>query len=97
MWKIVPLFIIVLVVFGSIGFFVRSAGLIGGTAVERAVFKNSYQRSASIDARIATDEAVIAEINAQLSDINLDASTRSALEAQLSAARVRIATAKGQR
>lgn len=84
------------IVFG-VGFFaLRSLGLIGSVAVERAVFEQSYQRDAAQRARIATDEATLAEIQRKLSNTNLDQDTRNALEAQAAAARIRIATAKGE-
>jgi hypothetical protein len=96
-WKVVPLFLILVVVFGGIGFFTRSIGLWGGTIVEQKVFEASYQRKDSIKARIAADTAVITEIESKLMNPNLDANTRYNLEAQLSAARVRIATAENMK
>lgn len=90
-----PLVVLILVIMSAIGFAMNSLGLIGSTIVEREVFKQSYQRSASIDARIANDEAVIVEIIGQLQNPNLDDNTRFNLEAQKSAARVRINTARG--
>lgn len=95
-WRFLPLILGAMVVLAMVGFGLRSAGLIGGTIVERKVFEQSYQRSEAFKARIATDEAVMAEIEGQLKNPKLDDGTRFNLEAQLSAARVRIATAKGQ-
>ena len=74
----------------------NSAGIIGKTAVERAVFENSYQRDAGIKQQIATYEAQLAEIQRQLSSTSLDAAARSNLEAQASAIRVQLAAAKNQ-
>lgn len=93
-WKFSLLFLGVAVAATVVGFGLRSAGLIGGTAVEREVFEQSYQRSAAMAARIATDEAVLAEIQHQLRRPELSAATRNNLEAQASSARVRIATAR---
>ncbi len=93
-WKFLPLVILVMVVLAVIGFGLRSAGLIGTTVVERKVFEESYQRSEAIKAQIATDEAVLVEIEGKLNNPGLDEDTRFNLEAQASAARVRIATAK---
>jgi hypothetical protein len=87
---------VVIVVLVAIGFGTKYAGLWGDTYIERKVYEESYQRSESLKARIATDEAVLAEIEVQLSNTALDASTRTNLEAQARAARVRIHTAKSQ-
>lgn len=94
--RFLPLFLIVIVVLAAIGFGLRSAGVIGGTIVEREVFENSYQRSAALEAEIANNEAVLAEIERKLANQNLDSDTRANLEAQASAARIRIQTARGQ-
>lgn len=94
-FKILPLFLIVVVVLFAVGFGLKSLGLIGGTIVEREVFEQSYQRTAAIKAKIATDKAIIAEIERKLSNLSLDENTRINLEAQMSAARVRIAIARG--
>ena len=67
------------------------------TIIERKVYEESYQRSESLKARIAADEAVLAEIEVQLSNLELDSETRINLEAQARAARVRIATANKMR
>jgi hypothetical protein len=93
--RFLPLFLLVVVILGGLGFGARSLGLFGRTVVERKVFEHSYQRQASLDARIANDQAVLTEIERKLSSLNLDANTRVNLEAQASAARVRIATARG--
>lgn len=93
-WKVLPLVVLVLVVLGGIGFALNSAGIIGKTAVERKVFENSYQRSESVKSQIATEEAALKEIELQLENPNLDADTRYNLEAQASAARVRLDEAR---
>ena len=95
-FRFLPLFVGVVVILFVLFFALRGAGLIGGTAVERVVFENSYQRSEALKSQIATDEAVIMEIERKLLNPNLDGDTRFNLEAQLSAARIRIATAKGK-
>jgi hypothetical protein len=93
-WRFLPLCLIIIVVLFLIGFGLHSAGLFGKTVVERKVFENSYQRSESLKSQIATDEAVLIEIKRELSNPNLDANTRYNLEAQASAARIRIETAR---
>lgn len=93
-WKFGPLLIGTIVVLAAVGFGLRSLGYWGGTVVERKVFENSYQRSESLKAEIATNEAVLTEIERKLANTNLDADTRANLEAQASAARIRIETAK---
>lgn len=95
-WKFLPLIIAILVVLGGLGVAMRSAGLLGSTIVERKVFENSYQRSESLKAQIANDEAVLTEIERNLARPDLDSETRGALEAQAAAARVRLSTAKGK-
>ena len=89
-----PLLVTIIVILSVIGFGFNSFGLLGSTIVERKVFEHSYQRAEGLKARIATDEAVLAEIERKLTNPNLDADTRANLEAQASAARIRIATAR---
>ena len=93
-WSFLPLTLIVVVVLFVVGFGLKSLGFWGGTVVERKVFEQSYQRSEALKAQIATDEASIAEIEAKLTNPNLDEDTRYNLEAQLSAARIRIETTR---
>ncbi len=89
-----PLGVLIICIFFIIGFILNSVGMIGHTIVERTVYENSYQRSEGLKARIATDDAALAEIQIQLNSDNLDANTRTNLEAQTAAIRIRIATAK---
>lgn len=93
-FRFLPVFLLVVVVLFFVGFALKSAGIIGKTIVEREVFEQSYQRSEALRSRIATDEAVVSEISSKLLNPNLDEDTRFNLEAQLSAARVRISTAE---
>lgn len=69
-------------------------GIFTKTVVERKVFEQSYQRSEALKSQIATDEAVIAEIEGKLLNPNLDNNTKYNLKAQMSAARIRISTAR---
>lgn len=92
--QFLPLFVGVVVVLGLVGFGMNSLGLFGRTVVERKVFENSYQRSEALKSQIATDEATLVEIERKLSNPELDANTRTNLEAQASAARIRIDAAK---
>jgi len=94
--KFALLFVAVVVFLSVVGFGLKSVGLIGSTVVEREVFERSYQRTESIKAQIATDEAVLVEIQRKLTNANLEPSTIINLEAQASATRVRIAAAKGR-
>lgn len=95
-FRFLPLIVIAVLIMAALFFGLRSAGLIGGTVVERVVFEQSYQRSEALKSQIATDEAVIMEIERKMMNPSLDEDTRFNLEAHLSAARVRIATAKGR-
>lgn len=94
--KGIIIFLAVVVVLAGVGFGTKYLGLWGDTYVERKVYEGSYQRSESLKARIATDEAVLAEIKVQLTNKTLDVDTRTNLEAQARAARVRIRTVKSQ-
>lgn len=95
-FRFLPVFFLIIVVFGVTGFFTNWFGLIGGTVVERIVFEQSYQRSEAMKSKIAHEEAVLAEIQSKLLNPNLDENTRFNLKAQASAARIRLAKARGQ-
>ena len=95
-WRFLPITIVIIGILALLGFGLRSAGLFGDTIVERKVFENSYQRSEALKSQIAGDEAVLVEIERKLSNTTLDENTRTNLEAQASAARIRIATAKSK-
>ena len=93
-FRFLPIFVFVLLVLGGVGFLLSSGGIIGKTIVEREVFEQSFQRSTALAERVAVDTASLTEIERQLLNPNLDANTRFNLEAQASAARVRIQTAR---
>ena len=95
-WRFLPLFVAIIVIISLLGFALNSAGLLGRTVVQRKVFENSYQRSEALKAQIAMDEAVLVEIEGKLRNPNLNENTRFNLEAQASAARVRIETVRRQ-
>lgn len=95
-FRFLPLFVGAVVVLFALGFGLRSLGLIGETVVERKVFEQSYQRSEALKSRIAIDKATLAEIAGKLSNPNLDKNTRFNLQAQASAARIRISTARSK-
>lgn len=95
-FRFLPLFLLVTVVLSIVSFVMFSGGKIGRTVVERKVFEQSYQRSAALESQIATDEATLAEIERKLTNPNLDENTRFNLEAQASAARVRLQTTRNQ-
>lgn len=95
-WRVFLTAVVAAVVIGAVGFGLNALGVIGGTAVERKVFENSYQRSEAIRAQIANDRAVLAEIERKLANPKLDPEVRQNLEAQAAAARIRIRTAKGR-
>ena len=94
--RFLPLFLGVVAVLGITGFTLNSLGLLGRTVVEREVFEHSYQRSEALKSQIATDEATLAEIERKLGNPDLDANTRTNLEAQAAAARIRIQTARSK-
>lgn len=89
---ILMLLVITSIIFAGL----KYMGVIGGTVVERVTFENSFQYSEAVKAQIANDEAVIAEIEGKLLNPNLDENTRYNLNAQVSAARVRISTARSK-
>ena len=94
MWRFLPLTLTAIALIFVVGFGLNSLGLFGRTVVERKVFEQSYQRSESLKAQIAVDEATLAEITHLLTNPDLDANSRRNLEAQASAARIRLATTK---
>ena len=91
---LLPRALLVILILSVVGWGLNAAGLFGSTVVERKVFENSYQRSEGMKARIATEKAALAEIEAQLSNPELDKQTRHNLLAQRRAARVRLRTAE---
>jgi hypothetical protein len=93
-WRVLGLVVVAVVVLSAVGFALHSFGVFGQTIVERKVFENSYQRTEALRSQIATDEAVLAEIEEKLRNPKLDEETRRNLEAQAAAARIRIRTAK---
>lgn len=98
-WTIIrfaPTVLILVIGLSALGFVTHSLGLWGKTVVERKVYEASYQRSEALKSQIATDEAVVAEIQRQLANPSLDEDTRHNLEAQAAAARIRIATARSK-
>lgn len=95
-FRFLPLILAVIVIFSLVGFTLKSLGLIGGTFVERKVFEQSYQRSEALKSQIATDEAVLAEVQRKLMNPSLDENTRYNLEAQAAAARVRITATRSK-
>jgi hypothetical protein len=74
----------------------RYAGLIGGTIVERKVFENSFQYSEARKSEVATFQAQLVEIDRKLSNPEIDANTRSNLEAQASALRIQLSVARSK-
>jgi hypothetical protein len=69
-------------------------GIFTKTVVEREVFENSFQYSQARKAEIATYTAQIAELEGQLANPSLDAGTQSTINAQLSAIRIQLNTAR---
>lgn len=95
-FRFLPIFLIVVLIFGGVAAGTRYLGMWGTTVVERKVFENSYQRSEALSSEIAKNQATIAEIESQLKNPNLDENTRYNLNAQLSAARIRLQTAENK-
>lgn len=89
MW-VLALLVVSSVVFGGL----RVGGLIGGTVVEREVFKRSFQYKEARNSEIAVYEATLAEISTKLSNPELDVNTRTNLEAQASALRIQLSAAR---
>ena len=93
-FRFLPVFLLIVLIVGGTAATTRYLGMWGKTVVERKVFENSYQRSESVANEIAINEATVAQIEAQLLNPNLDENTRYNLNAQLSAARIRLDTAR---
>jgi hypothetical protein len=91
-------FLLMAVIFTGIALTIMNyAGFIGKTAVERAVFENSYQYSKARKTEIATYEAQLAEIGSRLSSGEIDGSTRANLEAQRSALNIQLNVARSRK
>lgn len=88
------LFLGAIVAISVLGFTLNSLGLLGSTFVERKVFEQSYQRSEGLVQQIATMEASLAEIEAQLQNPTLDEGTKAQLRAQRAAIRVQLNAAQ---
>jgi len=80
---------ITVVVFAGLSY----AGIIFQTDVERRVYERSYQYTAGQKQKLATLRAQQAEIESQLLDLKLDATTRRQLKAQQAAIRVQLRAA----
>lgn len=91
---LIGVFLLVGTLFLGFGLFSRSAVKITDTVVENEVYERSYQKQAGKRERIAIEEANLVEIEMKLSNQNLDDDTRRNLEAQASAARIRLQVAK---
>lgn len=89
----VALFVIVI---GVIGFTGGIWGRVIDNAVDREIFEHSYQREASLDAKVATFTAQLAQIDVQLSNPDLSDEARVELQAQRAALQVQIETARIQ-
>ena len=85
-WWIVGLILLIT----AIGFITDGFGLLGKTVLERAVFEQSFQRKAGLEAQLSAYEASLREIELKLRNPNLDKNTRYNLEAQASTLRARI-------
>ena len=84
-----------LIFLGGVWFALSSMGLVGKTIVERKVFEQSFQYSEARKAAIATYEAQLAEINAQLAG-SLDDTTRQNLNATAASIRIKLATERSK-
>lgn len=93
-FRSLPLTLMIVFIFLAISAAISTLYMVGHTVVERKVFENSFQRTAGLKERLATDEAALVELRAKLSNPNLDQNTRTNLEAQAAAIRVRIETTR---
>lgn len=57
--------VLIVCLFGGFGFIVNSLGLIGQTAVEHAVIKNSFQYKEGMEQQAAIWEATLVELEEQ--------------------------------
>jgi len=93
-WWIWLLVLVVITVIAAMG--LRAAGIIGGTVLEREVFKRSYQRTEGLKSQIATYEAQIASINVKLADPNLEPGVKRSLQATKAGIEIQLASARSQ-
>jgi hypothetical protein len=75
-----------------VGFGLKALGVFG----ERVMFEQSHQYNESRKSEIATYNAQLAEIERNLTNTSLEEGTRTNLEAQASAIRIQLETAKGK-
>ncbi|MFW9801134.1 MAG: hypothetical protein ACFFFC_00655 [Candidatus Thorarchaeota archaeon] len=92
----IALFFGLLMLLCGVIFIADCVGLFGRTVIERKVFENSYQRSASLKSQIATHKAALEEIRIRLNSPDLDKTTKYNLEAQAASLRIQIKAAKEQ-
>lgn len=77
-------------------FALGSVGLVGGKAVEREVFENSFQYSEARKSAIARYEAQLAEIESQLRTSDPNDPVRNSLQAQAARLRVLLQTERSK-
>jgi hypothetical protein len=97
-WDFTKWFILIVVlvaIAGGLFAFTGAGGKLFGTFVERKVFEQSYQRSEGLKAKIATFEAQLAEIDAQINQ-TADTFTRNDLLAKRAAIVVQLRAARSQ-
>ena len=85
-FRFLGVFVLCVGILAALGFGLRLTGVVG----QRVIFEESIQRSSAINSAIASDRAVLAEIESRLASGDLDPETRANLLAQAAAARVRI-------
>ena len=91
MWVLL-LLVITFIVFGALNYL----GIIGQTHVEREVFRNSFQYSEGQKQRIATFEAQLAKLKADLLNPKLDEGDKANINAQIAAIQIQLDAAKRQ-
>ncbi|WP_298752071.1 hypothetical protein [uncultured Arcobacter sp.] len=80
----IGILIVTIIIFSVLGYL----GMFGQTIVERKIYENSYQYSEARKDAVYTYKAQIAEIERQLRNPEIDGTTRTNLESQLSGIRI---------
>lgn len=89
MW-VLALTVVTVLIFTAMSY----AGIFGKTVIERKVFENSYQYHAGQEARMNILEAQLEEINRQLTNTELDQTSRTDLESKAAAIRIQLSAAR---
>lgn len=88
LWKWAAIFAVAVAIIGVILGTTGALSRIGGTAVERVIFEQSYQKQAADDAALQRYRAELAAAQAHLHSLPSDSALRPGIEAQIAGLRL---------